>query len=76
MNPTIGIARLLQPRSNTATNVLFAITFVVFALIADMAIEQQSGEFAGGAQGALPTDAFSFASVPEFGLRALVRPYF
>ncbi|MEE4301796.1 MAG: hypothetical protein V2J24_20330 [Pseudomonadales bacterium] len=78
MNPNIGLARLLQPRSNTATNVLFAITFVVFALIAEMAIDQQSGEIvdAGGAQDALATDAFGLASMPEFGLRALVRPYF
>lgn len=80
MNPNMGLARLIQPRSNTATNALFAITFVVFALIAEMAIEQQSGEFAAAtttpeslAVGALDR---ATSSMPALGLRALVRPYF
>jgi len=46
MNANRGLARLGQPRSNMATNGLLAITFVVFALIADTAMDQQRGEFA------------------------------
>lgn len=78
MNPNMGLARLLQPRSNTATNVLFAVTFMVFALIADMAIDQQSAEVADGASRpeALTADALGAATLPEFALRALVKPYF
>ncbi len=78
MNPNMGLARLLQPRSNMATNVLFAVTFLAFALIADMAIDQQRGQVVDG--GASPesrvADALGAASVPGFGLRALVKPYF
>ena len=76
MNPNIGLARLGQPRSNTATNLLFAITFVVFALIADMAIDQQRGEIAGagGAEGGADTAA---GTVLTMDLRALMpRPHF
>ena len=46
MNANRGLARLGQPRSNMATNALLAITFVVFALIADTAMDQQRGGLA------------------------------
>jgi hypothetical protein len=73
MNPNMGLARLGQPRSNTATNMLFAITFVVFAFIADMAIDQQQGEIAGHDGG---RDAVS-GTVLTMDLRALMpRPHF
>jgi hypothetical protein len=73
MNPNRGLARLGQPRSNTATNLLFAITFVVFALIADMAIDQQSGAIV---EHAAPQEGVGTAAVPLLGLRALLRPHF
>ena len=72
MNPNMGLARLGQPRSNTSTNLLFALTFVVFACIADMAIDQQRGEIAGTNAG---TDAAG--TVLTMDLRALMpRPHF
>lgn len=73
MNPNQGLARLGQPRSNTATNLLFAITFVVFAMMADMAIDQQSGTFADGST---PVDTLVGHGIPSLDLRALVRPHF
>ncbi len=78
MNPNMGLARLLQPRSNMATNLLFAVTFMVFALIADVAIDQQRGQVADGARApeSLAADALGTAALPGFGLRALVKPYF
>ena len=78
MNPNLGLARLLQPRSNMATNMLFAITFVVFALLADTAIDQQRGEFAqaSGAQESFGKGPFGVATMPTLGLHALVRPWF
>lgn len=73
MNPNQGLARLGQPRSNTATNLLFAITFVVFAMMADMAIDQQSGAFADGST---PVDAIVGQGAPTSDMRALARPHF
>ena len=40
--------RLRQPRSNRTTNLLLAITVLVFALIADTAIDQQDRWIASG----------------------------
>ena len=73
MNPNRGLARLGQPRSNTATNLLFAITFVVFAMMADMAIDQQNEAFANGST---PVDTLVGQSAPTSDLRALARPHF
>ena len=43
--------RLRQPRSNRTTNLLLAITVLVFALIADTAIDQQDRRIAGNETG-------------------------
>lgn len=76
MNADRGVARLRQPRSNAATNMLFVITFMVFALLAETAIDQQQGGIAdaGVTQEALETVAFGRATMAVLGLRALVRP--
>jgi hypothetical protein len=40
MNPEL-LRHRLAPRSNRTTNLLFAVTFLVFALVAETAMDQQ-----------------------------------
>ena len=63
-------------RGNAATNMLFVITFMVFALLAQTAIDQQQGGIAdaGVTQEVLGTGAFGDVTAAALGLRALVRP--
>ena len=73
MNANRGLARLGQPRSNMATNALLAITFVVFALVADTAMDQQRGGIAGVNQ---TPDVMAVGNV-DLDLRTLLRrPHF
>lgn len=78
MNPNRGLARLGQPRSNGTTNLLFAITFLVFALVAQTAIDQQRGAVADQAAPGADEAPGSGAphAHPALALRALVRPHF
>lgn len=48
MRTTMRLHRLRQPRSNRTTNLLLAITVLVFALIADTAVDQQQRQIAAG----------------------------
>ena len=74
MNANRGLARLGQPRSNMATNALLAITFVVFALVADTAVDQQRG---GGIAGANATPDVMAVGPVDLDLRTLLRrPHF
>jgi len=51
MMTIMRLQRLRQPRSNRTTNLLLAITVLVFALIADTAVDQQDRQIVNGESG-------------------------
>lgn len=77
MNTIMRLRRLREPRSNLATNLLFAITFAAFALIGNTAIQQQHHGMAGTSHGAEMRSAevqeAATAATSELPVRAMLR---
>jgi|AntRauTorcE11898_2_1112593.scaffolds.fasta_scaffold131294_2 hypothetical protein len=66
MMTIMRLHRLRQPRSNRTTNLLLATTVLVFALIADTAVDQQDRQIvAGDTEDRIQRDMFQ-ALVPRF----------